>query len=103
MDPMTALASLIIGIYKEKKIQSWLTFLFQLSFSATASFLFVCGTTLISSKSWTLSIGSGMVVSSVTLVVFFRKSSLTRGMMAVLPEEEATKELTTDIQIIEKK
>jgi len=99
---MNALASLIIGIYKAKKVQTWMTFLFQLGFSAISSFLFVCGTSLVSTKSWAVSIGSGMVVSSVTLVVFFRKSSLTKGMMAVLPSEEATKELNTDIQIIEK-
>ena len=101
-DPFSALASIIIGVYQTKKIQAWISLLFQMLFSAVSSFLFVCGTGLIASKSWPLSIGSGMVVASVTLVVFFRKSSLTKGMMAVLPSEEAAKELNTDIQIIEK-
>jgi hypothetical protein len=57
---------------------------------------------LIKTQNWALSIGSGMVVSSVSLAVFFRMSPLTKGMMAVLPAEEAAKELNTNIQIIEK-
>jgi len=101
-DPFAALASIIVGVYQTKKIQAWISLLFQMLFSAIASFMFVCGSSLLASKSWPLSIGSGMVVASVTLVVFFRKSSLTKGMMAVLPIEEATKELNTDIQTIEK-
>lgn len=101
-DPFAAIAQIIIGIYNSGKVQRWVSLIFQMLFSAVSSFLFVCGTSLVASKSWTLSIGSGMITSALVLVVFFRRSPLTKNMIAVLPADEAKMEINTDIQVIEK-
>ena len=102
-DPFTAIVNIFLGIYETKKVQQWVVLLFQMFFSAFSTFLFVCGSSLVSTKSWSLSIGAGMISSSLVLVVLFRRSPLTKGMMAVLPIDEAKVEIATDVQIIEKK
>ena len=104
MDPLNALATFVLGRIKEGVWVNWLRFIFELSFSAIASFLFVCGTLLITSKIVSLSIGSGMVMAAVAMVALFRreKSKLTKGMTIVLPEAEAAKEIATDLQTIQK-
>ena len=101
-DPFSALATIIVGIYTERKVQQWISLLFQMGFSTVATFLFICGSSLIASRSWTISIGSGMLSGAITLVIFFRRSPLTKGMMAVLPSAEAQKEILEDIQVIQK-
>jgi hypothetical protein len=81
-----------------------LKFLFEMAFSAIASFLFTCGMVLVSSRSPSLAIGSGMIMAALAMTVLFRReaSKLTKGMLVVLPGDEATKELETDVQIIQK-
>jgi hypothetical protein len=101
-DPFAALAQIILGIYNGRKVQRWISLLFQMLFSAISTFLFICGTSLVASKSWTISIGSGMISAALVLVIFFRRSPLTKDMMAVLPADEAKVEINTDIQVIEK-
>ena len=104
MDPLNALVTFVLGRIKEGVWASWLRFIFELSFSAIASFLFVCGTLLITSKIVSLSIGSGMVMAAVAMVALFRreKSKLTKNMTVILPEAEAAKEIATDLQTIQK-
>jgi hypothetical protein len=43
-----------------------------------------------------------MVMAAMAMAVLFRRSPLTKGLMVVLPEAEATKEIESDFQIIEK-
>lgn len=102
VDPFGAIADVILGIYKTRKVQQWAVLIFELSFSGMMSGLFVCGSTLIGSRSWTVSIGSGMIATVISSVYLFRRSPLTRGMMLALPSSEADKELATDLQVIEK-
>jgi hypothetical protein len=104
MNPFDALATLVIGKIKEGIWAAWLRFLFELSFSAAVSFLFICGTVLVGTDSWTVAIGTGMVVASIALTVLFRRESskLTKGMLVVLPAAEAAKEITTDLETIQK-
>ena len=104
MNPFNAIAELILGKIKEGFIAAWVKFLFELIFSAIVSFLFVCGTLLATTDEVSLAIGSGMVMSALSVVVLFRRESskLTRGMLVVLPSAEAAKELETDFQVIQK-
>ncbi len=100
MDPFHALADVVLGVYKERKVQNWCKLIFTLSFSAITTFLYVTGGSLAATKSWPISIGSGMVSSAVILTVLFRRSDLTKGMIVALPEAEAESEIKTDIQVI---
>jgi len=102
MNPFDGLAHYLLGRLEQKIIQAWTRFLFQMAFSAVVSFLFTCGTVMVSTKSVIVGVGSGMVMTAIVLTVFFRTSKLTAGMQAVLPSEEAAQELLTGIQTITK-
>lgn len=104
MNPFDALASFVLGKIKEGLYAQWLKFLFEMGFSASVAFLFVCGSVLISTNKVALAIGSGMVMSALCATVLFRKEStrLTKGMLVVLPSAEADKEINTDFETIQK-
>ena len=104
MNPFDAIASFVFDKIKEGIWAAWLKFLFELSFSAIVSFLFITGSVLVSGQPAGVAIGSGMIVASLALTVLFRRESskLTRGMLVVLPEAEAAKEIATDFQTIQK-
>ena len=104
MNPFDAIATFVLGKIKEGVWAEWLRFLFELLFSAIVSFLFTCGSVLVTTRSVAIAIGSGMVVASLALTVLFRRESskLTKGMLVVLPSAEAAKDLATDFQTIEK-
>jgi hypothetical protein len=104
VNPFDAIATLILGKIKDGVWAAWLKFLFELSFSAVVSFLFICGTVLCSTEEYTLAIGSGMIAAALALTVLFRReqSKLTKGMLVVLPASEAAKEIATDFQTIQK-
>jgi len=104
MDPFQGLATFALGWLKRTAIAEWSKFLFELAFSAAVSFLLICGVTLVSSEEWTLAVGSGMITAAVCMTVLFRKESsrLTKGMLVVLPQLEANKELEADLQTIQK-
>ena len=104
MDPFQGLAALILGKLKESLIGLWLKFLFEMAFSGLVSFLLVWGSVLVSTRNWALAAGSGGITAAVCMTVLFRKeaSRLTRGMLVVLPQLEASKELTTDLLTIQK-
>jgi len=102
MDPLGALADFVLGRLKQTAMALWMKLLFTMAFSAAVSFLFVCGTMLALGQPVAFAIGSGMVMAAMAMVVLFRRSPLNKGLMVVLPESEAAKELETDFQIIEK-
>lgn len=103
MDPFSAIAKVFLGYLEGKAIEKWAALLFEMFFSSTATFLFIAGSLLASTQNWPISIGSGMVTSSIVATVLFRRSPLTKGMQAVLPEQEARQEVQTDLQTIQKK
>ncbi|HEY3972303.1 MAG TPA: hypothetical protein VGM18_04815 [Candidatus Sulfotelmatobacter sp.] len=104
MNPFDAIAALILGKIKDGIWAQWLKFLFELLFSAVVSFLFTCGTVLVSGEPELLAIGAGMIMAALALTVLFRReaSRLTKGMLVVLPSAEATKEIATDFEVIQK-
>lgn len=102
MDPLGALAEFVLGKMKQSAMALWMKLLFTMAFSAAVSFLFICGTMLALGQPAGFAIGSGMTMAAMAMAVLFRRSGLTKGLMVVLPEAEAAKELETDFQIIEK-
>jgi hypothetical protein len=99
------LADLILGKIEHSMIGAWLKFLFEMAFSAVGSFLIICGFSLTLTRSWALATGNGMMSAAIAMAVLFRKetSRLTKGMLVVLPELEANKEVEADLQTIQKK
>ena len=102
MDALGALAEFVLGKMKQSAMAQWTKLLFTMGFSATVSFLFVCGSVLALGQPAAFAIGSGMVMAAMAMVVLFRRSPLTKGLMVVLPEAEAAKEIETNFQVIEK-
>jgi hypothetical protein len=104
MNPFDALATFILGRIKQGLYTQWLKFLFEMAFSAVVSFLFTCGTVLVSGRSAALAVGSGMVMAAIVMTVLFRRESsrLTKGMLVVLPGDEAAQEMATGLQVIQK-
>src|SRR5258707_10159064 len=100
MDPFHAIGEVVLGIYKERKVQNWCKLIFTLSFSAITTFLYVTGGSLAATRSWPISIGSGMVSAAVIMTVLFRRSDLTKGMIVALPAEEAKTEINSNIPVI---
>ena len=109
MDPFGALASFALGWMKKTALAQWVKLIAELLFSGVVSFLFVCGTLLGSlaiagtSHLWPIAIGAGMVASAVSMTALWRASPLTKGLTVVLPQEEAAKEIETNLQTITKK
>lgn len=102
MNPFDGLAHFFLGLIEQKKIQNWYKLFFTLIMSAVLTFLYVAGTALSTGASGLVSFGLGMVASAVVMTVVLRRSPLTKGMLFVLPSEEATKELETNLQVIQK-
>ncbi len=104
MNPFDALATFVLGKIKEGLYVQWLRFLFEMAFSMIVSFLFVCGTVLVTKAPRGIAIGSGMIMSALSATYLFRReqSKLTRGMLIVLPSDEATKEIATGFELIQK-
>jgi hypothetical protein len=102
MNPLDALATLIIGWHATSKAFQWVQLCFQIVVSMLGSVLFVTGSALIASRNWPFSIGSGLVSGAVVLVYYVRRSSLCKGMMFAFPEAEAKAEINTDMQVITK-
>ncbi|HUO60896.1 MAG TPA: hypothetical protein VMU24_09535 [Candidatus Acidoferrales bacterium] len=103
MNPLDALAGFVLGKLKQAMVSQWVKLIFELSFSAQVSFLFVCGTALLATRSVVIGCGSGMVMSALCMTVLFRRSPLTKGMIVVLPAAEAEKEMSAQFQTIERK
>ena len=103
MNPFTGIAQFALGLIEHKVLQGWVKLGVELFLSGLLSFLFICGSVLISPPhSWAIGIGSGMVIAAVCMTVVFRRSPLTKGLLLVLPSSEALAEIHTDIQEIEK-
>lgn len=104
MNPFDALAIFVLGKIKEGLYAAWLKFLFEMLFSAVVSFLFACGSMLLGKAPAGVAIGFGMLWAAMAMTYLFRRetSRLTKGMIVALPAEEATKELNSNFQTIQK-
>jgi hypothetical protein len=99
---ITGTFSLIENLIRQHRLNEWAKLFFSIVFSYSTTFSFVCGTALTAGKSWHIAAGSGMVSGAVVVTYLFRRSPLTKGLLAALPTEEASKELDTDLQILQR-
>ena len=103
MNPFDALANFGLGILKQQVIQGWCKLIFTIAFSGGVTFVFICGTVLVSPPhSWAIAVGSGQMLAAVCMTAVFRASPLTKGLLVVLPSAEAAKEIETDLQTIQR-
>ena len=104
MDPFQAGVEFLLGRLKQSATAAWLKFLFELGVSAVVSFLFGCGSLLFAKAPAGIAIGFGMVWAAMAMSYLFRRetSRLTKGMIVALPADEATRELASNFEVIEK-
>lgn len=102
MNPWDGVAHFFLGLIEQKKIQGWYTLIFQLVFSSLVTFLYVTGSALAAGTNALISVGLGMVSAALVLTVLFKRSPMTKGMLAIIPAEEMIKENTTNLQVIDK-
>jgi hypothetical protein len=110
MNPFTVLAELAVGFWKAGKAQAWARLIFQLMASGAITFLIAGGLSLVGTAAgripaawcWVIGVGNGMWMAGVCMTVLWRKSPLTKGMLLVLPSEEAAKELESNLEVIQK-
>ena len=102
LDVFQGVASLVTGIIRTHKLDAWAKLIFELSFSYSISASITCGGALMAHQPWLFAVGSGMVSGAVMATVVFRRSPLTKGMLVVLPSEEAKEELERDTITIER-
>lgn len=95
-----AIVQAITALIQLHRIDRWCKLIFSILFSFWTSWAFAAGTSLIAKPSYTLAVGVGLVAGSVSATVVFRTSDLAKGLLVVLPEAEATKEINTDLQTI---
>ena len=92
MDPFQGLAAFILGRLKQSAMVLYLKAIFSMLASSAISFLLVCGTSLVSTRQWTVSVGSGMIVAAVALTVAFKQSELAKKLAIVVPVLEGQAE-----------
>jgi hypothetical protein len=103
VDLAGAIVQAITSLIQIHKINQWAKLVFTMAFAGTGGFLFTTGTSLVSHRPGYEAIGSGLIMASVCMAALYRSSPLTKGLVTVLPEAEATAEINTDLQRIERK
>lgn len=101
-DPFSALADIVVGVYKERKLQAWCALLFQIFTSLLGTFLLMSGIPLMAGATWARAVGNGFVWCAGVLGFFVRRAPQLRGMMFVFPELEAEKELANSTEVIQR-
>lgn len=96
MNPLSAVAELIVGLHRTGKLSQWARTWTSLSLVMFGAFLGSCGYSLHSGLPWLISLGDGMMASASALALFVSTSPTMRG-MAVASFKPALKE--SDIQI----
>ena len=87
MDPVTGVASLIVGLIRTHKLNEWARLCFAMGWSYTAAFSFATGSALVARQPTGVAIGSGMVMGACAMCVLFARSPLTRNLMVSVPRE----------------
>ena len=96
---MDFLAKIILGVYHEGKVQAWIRLIFACSVSAFIAFFGIFGTTLLSTQSFLVSLGTASISMSVCVLLLWIKSPLTKGIPILYPgkiDTERIKQLTDD-------
>jgi hypothetical protein len=118
MDPFQAGVEFVLGRLKQSAMALWLKLLFQIAVSMVGSYLLIFGTAIgamavTNAKGAThldpammivLARGAGSTAAALVLVNLIRceQSKLLRGMTFIFPSAEATLELATDFEKLQK-
>ena len=102
MDPFQGLADFILGKLKQSAMALYLKAVFSMMVSGAISFLLVCGTSLVSTRLWSVSIGGGMIVAAVAVTVAFKQSDLAKKVSIVVPSLEKQTEAVDGMTTIQK-
>lgn len=98
MDPLRALADIVVGWHAAGQLQGWLRLLFGITFSFAVTFNTVCGGALATGGDVSVSVGMGMVSgAAMAAVAFFRANKkLTEGVVVALPQKTVEDQITPD-------
>lgn len=102
MDPFQGLATFILGRLKQSAMALYIKAIFSMIASGVISFLLVCGTSLVSTRVWSISVGSGMIVAAIALTVAFKQSDLAKKLSIVVPSLEQQTEAVDGMTTIQK-
>ncbi len=106
MNPLEAILSAIVGLYKviksEQRMWAWGRLVFGMTFSAVTAGLFTCGSALVAGSTFLFALGAGLVSAASISWVLFLRSPLTKGMMASMPQGLAAKVQETDQTTVQK-
>lgn len=98
--PWDAIGNFILGLIKERRLEQWIRLFFQILISSLVTFLFTTGTALITSKSWPVSVGLGMLTTAGIIGAFVRRSPITKGMIFTFPAGEAEQEMKQNTETV---
>jgi len=101
MDPFEGAANLILGLFKRSATALWLKLLFTMTVGSTVALTFTTGTVALASHSLATGFATGLVAMSLTMVVQFSRSPLTKGLSLYLPTQivqEAARQGTTEVK-----
>ena len=87
MDPVTGIASLVVGLIRTHKLNEWARLCFAMAWSYATAFSFATGSALVAHQPAAVAIGSGMVMGACAMCFLFARSPLTRNLMVSLPRE----------------
>ena len=98
LDVFQGVAAGITGLIAQHKINEWAKLIFTLALSGFNTFLLTSGASLVAHRPAWEACGSGMILSAVVTTALFRRSPLTKGMLIMLPADEAKLEMDNDLQ-----
>lgn len=101
MDPLHALAEIIVGWHRTKVLEKWLRLVFGMAFSWGVTFCTATGTSLTIGKPPAFSIGTGLLAASGAVCLLFTRSDLTKGVTVAGPNSLVYS--PDDYQVAEKK
>ena len=87
MDPLRAVADLIVGLHRTGKLNRWCELIFAMGFSFWTSGAFACGTALVAGKPWLFALGTGLLSGAGAMAFLFWMSPLTKNIAVALPKD----------------
>ena len=96
----------ILGVFFKKAVDSKIgrrvDLLIELFVSGTASFCIICGAVAAATHSWFYGVVNGLWISGGCVIVTFRKSKNSEGLIIATPTDEKAKEAIQDAEVLKK-
>lgn len=88
IDPLDAIVKAVFLWRDEREREQWIRLIMSIAFSDIIAFFVVVGTSLVATREWTVSIGSGMIIVATITLALLLKSPLASKLTLVLTPEE---------------